>query len=197
MVESIYIHSGDEFIYLRLFYSFLHLAETIYRRLWGCTHTVCVWWLHYSHSYTTDVVCFFTWSRTILFLLISILFLPVGFLSWELVVRCPTLRSKAPSGPWRLISHVATTQCSRWHVRLQSAKSGGCLATGLQYCYITEARHPNNSKHPFILSSHTTNAKTEENSGTLSLFYQLIMTGVGEHVWLFLKYQGWIRAYET
>lgn len=145
---------------------------------------------------------FLTRYHTILFLLISILFLPVGSLSWELVVPCPTLCSEAPSGPWRLISHVATTRYSRWHVRLQSAKPGGCLATGLQYCYVTGARHPNKSKHPFLLSSHTTNAKTGKFKNlviafSMKMFYQLIIIGVVEHVWIFLKYQGWIRAYET
>lgn len=69
MVESIYIHLGDEFIYWRLFHSFLVLAETlfwsIYKRLRRCTHYVCVWgkefkgWEpHYLVSYTTWILCY-------------------------------------------------------------------------------------------------------------------------------------------
>ena len=108
------------------------------------------------------------WVGTMLYLPIYILFLPVGWLSGELLVWC----SQAPSGSRRLISHVWQQQdISMWQVRLQSAKSGGCLATGLQCCYVTEARQHNNSKHPFIVSSHITDAKIEEKSRTLSLLF--------------------------
>lgn len=73
---------------------------------------------------------------------------------------------------------------------------GQSLAPGLQYCYGSEARHNNNnnSRDPFIVSSHTTDAKTEENSRTLlslfsiKTFIQFIIIRA-VHVRIFLKYQ--------
>lgn len=146
----------------------------IYRRLWCHTHSVCVWSKKVEHdSFITQTVTPHWYCVAQIVKLLIWLFHPFPtcwfpiYSSWW----CETLHSalrlpQAPEG-----SSVMWQQQDR-HVWLQGAQPGGCLATDLQYCYVTEARHHNNSKHPFIVSSHTTDAKTEEKPRSLLLLFQ-------------------------
>lgn len=183
MVESIYIHLVVEFICFRLFCTLQRLCLEIYRRQRGCTLSHCLC-LMASILFITTFITFLTRCNPTLHLFVPILFLPVGYLSWQLVVWCPALCSQAPEGSSALWQQG---DISRWHVRLQSAKSGGCLATGLQYCYITEARQHNNNRKTslFFVNSHTTDAKNREKVKYIVVaffrqkcLYQLIITGV-------------------
>lgn len=170
MVEAIYIHLGDEYICLRLFHRFLHLAETLFLSRIDNSGVALI---PFMFDGFITLHCYFhyflTCYHTILFLLISILtcWLPVlraGDVMPHTLLRL--LKAHQPYGNNKIFLG-GMLGCK--------VQSGGCLATGLQYCYVTEARQHKNSIHPFIVSSHTTDAEIEEKSRTLSLLFFFFM----------------------
>lgn len=168
-------------LYWKLFYSFLHLAETF-----SIGHCLCfkqkmcsMMASLFAQLYYIDNV--FLGS----FLHISTSYLRVSYLSWELVMWCPTcLFHSGLEGAW-----------AKWQQQDIQGGMLGCkvhrLVDAWQLAWNTVMLDTTTTAIMFLLYPPTTQMKNRgkvinKSFSSQKMFYQLI------HMRIFLKYQGWL-----